>query len=198
MLVSVYLLESRALRRSNRFRRRNLAADQREFDSKKRCQHRDGVVAPQSSVFPNNVLGDAHDPTGHASIAGVFKFPSSPALGRGWMDLTGSVIAVVTEGVAVRLGMLARVKCKIRVVFLEVGLEGRVLSCSQARWRSCFSQRNHVIIHEVFFIARRVSVKFTFRHSFSVTPRHGHFLPMEVKSGQVIKSRAEWKDLSSC
>src|SRR5262249_41468668 len=132
------------------------------------------------------------------SIAGIFKFPSSPDLGCGWMNLTGSVIAIATEGIAMRLGMLAGVKCKIGVGFPQVGFEGRVLSRSKPPWRTGLSQLKHATIDQAFVIARRVSVKFTLRHFFSMAPRHRHFLPMEVKADQVIKSRAEWKHLSSC
>src|SRR5258708_30305295 len=40
-------------------------------------EHRYRVIAPQSSVAPNDVLRYAHNPAGHTRVAAVDKFPTA-------------------------------------------------------------------------------------------------------------------------
>src|SRR6266496_113074 len=116
---------------------------QREFHTKERAHHRNRVVAPQSSVAPDNVFGHAHDPTGDASVTGVFKFPPPPEFfSRRWMDLTGTVIPIAAEAAFMTIVALARVKRKIGMVLLDVGFESPVLSRAQTRRWTGFSKRN--------------------------------------------------------
>ena len=42
-----------------------------------------------------------------------------------------------------------------------------------------------MIIDKVFAVAWRVGIKFVFRDFFAVLPRHRHFLPMKVQTGQI-------------
>src|SRR6476660_6253264 len=70
----------------------------RELDTQEGAQHRDGIVAPQSSVTRNNLLGHAHNPTGDTSVTGIFKLPSSPDfLSRRRPDGSRIVVVVMTE-----------------------------------------------------------------------------------------------------
>src|SRR5207237_10117 len=80
-------------------------------DSKERAEHRNRVVAPQTSMTPDNVFRHAYDPTGHAGVAGILKFPLSPEFfSRRWMDVTGTVIPIATEAAFMTIVVLARVK----------------------------------------------------------------------------------------
>src|SRR6266566_1235233 len=111
MSVSVYLLWVRASRRRNRLGSCHFAACQREFHAKKGAQHRDGVVAPQSSMTPNDVLWHPHDPIRYAGVAGIFKFPLPPEfLSRRRMDITRSVFPIATGVAFMTIVVLARVK----------------------------------------------------------------------------------------
>src|SRR5580704_4164361 len=84
---------------------------QRELDTQKSAQHGDGIIAPQSSVTRNNVLGHAHDPTGDTGIAGEFKFPTAPEFLSCWRpNSIGLVLIVTTEFFFVTVVMLAGVK----------------------------------------------------------------------------------------
>ena len=62
---------------------------------------------------------------------------------------------------------------KNRDGFVDIGFEGPVLSRSQIRRRSGFSQRNDMIIDKIFIVAGRVGIKFAFRNFFSVLPGTG-------------------------
>src|SRR6476646_1473303 len=80
MLVPVQLLQIGGLWSGPRLGNSHHAAcAKREFHSKERAKHRHRVVAPQSSVTPDNVFGHAHDPTRDAGIAGIFKLPLPPS-----------------------------------------------------------------------------------------------------------------------
>src|ERR1700720_3151558 len=71
---------------------------QRELDTQKSAQHGDGIIAPQSSVTRNNVLGHAHDPAGDPGVSGEFKFPSPPDFLSCWRpDGVGLILIITTE-----------------------------------------------------------------------------------------------------
>src|SRR4030095_5918439 len=85
------------------------ARAQREFHAKERPQHRNRIVAPQSSVTPDNVFGHAHDPTGDAGITGVNKFPLPPEFfSCRWMNVAGTVFPIATEAAFMTIIALAR------------------------------------------------------------------------------------------
>src|SRR5215472_10197104 len=44
----------------------------------KSTEHRNGIVAPQSAVTPNDLLRHSYDPAGHMGISTVDKLPSTP------------------------------------------------------------------------------------------------------------------------
>ena len=134
----------------------SFARPQRELDTQKSAQHGDGIVAPQSSVTRNNVLGHAHDPTGDAGIAGIFKFPSSPDfLSCRWPEGIGIVLVVATEFFFVTVVMLAGVKCIIGVVIFHIGFKSPVMSFFQTASRNLLDAevaatvRHHVALSVV-------------------------------------------------
>src|SRR6476660_10586233 len=112
MLVPVQLLQIGGLWSGPRLgNSHNAAWAKREFHSKERAKHRHRVVAPQSSVTPDNVFGHAHDPTGDSSVTGVFKFPPPPEFfSRRWLNSTWAVLPVGTEILFMAIVVLARVK----------------------------------------------------------------------------------------
>src|SRR6476646_4660875 len=112
MLVPVQLLQIGGLWSGPRLGNSHHAAcAKREFHSKERAKHGDRVVAPQSSVTPDNVFGHAHDPTRDSSVTGVFTLPLPPKFFSGrWMDLTGAVFPTAAEILFVTVVMFARVK----------------------------------------------------------------------------------------
>src|SRR6188472_3659963 len=55
-----------------------------------------------------------------------------------------------------------------------------------------------MIVDKVFAVAGRVGIKFVFRDFFSLTPRHWHFLPMKMQTGQIDDALPDWEELSSC
>src|SRR5205823_12208294 len=172
---------------------------QRKFHAKERAEHRNRVVAPQTSMTPDNVFRHAYDPTGHAGVAGILKFPLSPEFfSRRWMDVTGTVIPIATEAAFMTIVVLARVKGKIGMVLLDIGFECPVLSRSQTRGRAAFSKRNNLVLDEVLIVAGRMGIKFVFRDLFAVVPGHRPLLPMELKPAPTDTSGPFGKDLSSC
>src|SRR5439155_23758763 len=121
----------RASMGGNRLGSSHSAPCQREFDAKKGAQHCNGVVAPQSSMTPNNVLGHADDPTRYAGVAGINKFPPSPEfLSCRRLDRTGIVVGIATGAFLVTVVTVAGVKCIVWMVLFEIGFECSVLICS--------------------------------------------------------------------
>ena len=112
MLVPVQLLQIGGLWSGPRLgNSHNAAWAKREFHSKERAKHSHRVVAPQSSVTPDNVFGHAHDPTRDAGIAGIFKLPLPPKFFSGrWMDSTWAVLPTAAEILFMAIVVLARVK----------------------------------------------------------------------------------------
>src|SRR5215471_9241294 len=93
-------------------------------------EHRYRIVAPQSSVAPDDVFRHAHDPAGDTGIAGVDKLPSAPVfLPRGRPGLIRIVIRTMTKLFFVTVVFLARQKSSTLHVLSGVGFERPVLGC---------------------------------------------------------------------
>src|SRR5262249_32739268 len=109
-----------------------LAFDQWKLDAEQSHQHGDGVVAPESAMSPDNVLGYTYDPTRDTGVAGIAKLPLPPILVAGRRaKRTGRVVAVATETFFVSVVVLARVKLKIGMIFPHVGFKGAILGRTQ-------------------------------------------------------------------
>src|SRR5262249_23021161 len=78
-LVLVQFLGVRGVGDARPLRRdRSTFCVQRKMHTVKRAKHRNGVVAPQSSMTPNNLLRHTYYPAGHMGIATVDKLPATP------------------------------------------------------------------------------------------------------------------------
>ena len=94
----------------------------------KSAEHRYRVIAPQSSVTPNNLLGYAHDPAGHTRITGIHKLPTLPVfVSCGRARLIRIVIWTGTEWFFVTIILFAGEKGSAAHVLSNIGFEGPVL-----------------------------------------------------------------------
>src|ERR1700751_1169992 len=89
----------RSLGNTNRLRRsRSTFRVQGKMHTVKSAEHRYRVIAPQSSVTPNDFLRYAHDPAWHTCIAAVNKLPTLPVfVSRGRPRVIRIVIWTATE-----------------------------------------------------------------------------------------------------
>src|SRR6266436_8398016 len=77
--VLVQFLSVWGLGKTNRLRRSGYTFRiQGKMHTVKGAEHRYRVIAPQSSVTPNDVLRYTYDPARHTCIAAVDKFPTAP------------------------------------------------------------------------------------------------------------------------
>src|SRR6267378_2532756 len=91
-------------------------------------EHRYRVIAPQSSVAPNDILRYAHDPAGHTRIAAVDKFPTAPVfISSRRARLVWIVIWTPTELFFVTIILFAGEKGSAAHVLSNIGFEGPVL-----------------------------------------------------------------------
>lgn len=127
------LVQSLCIRRfgnANRLRRSRFTFRiQGKMHSVKSGEHRHRVIAPQSSVAPNNFLWHTDDPAGNVGIAGVDKLPALPVfLSSGRARLTWSVIWTVTKLFFMTIVPFAGEKSTAAHVLPKIGFEGSVLS----------------------------------------------------------------------
>src|SRR4030095_11654913 len=95
----------------------------------KSAKHRYRVIAPQSSVTPNDLLWYAYDPAGHTCITSVDKLPTAPVFVSCWRTrLIRIVIWTATELLFVTIVLLAGEKGSAQHVLSNIGFEGPVLS----------------------------------------------------------------------
>src|SRR4030095_11439898 len=91
-------------------------------------EHRYRVIAPQSSVTPNDFLRYAHDPAGHTRIAAVNKLPTAPVfVSCGRACLIWIVVRTPTELFFVTIILFAGEKGSAVHVSSNIGFEGSVL-----------------------------------------------------------------------
>ncbi len=94
----------------------------------KSAEHRYRVIAPQSSVTPNDLLRYAHYPAGHTRIAAVDKLPTLPVfVSCGRTRLIWIVIRTATELFFVTIILFAGEKGSAAHVLSNIGFEGPVL-----------------------------------------------------------------------
>src|SRR5262249_39108145 len=92
--------------------------------------------------------------------------------------------------------MFAGVKAEVRVIGCYIGLESPVFMSLQAWWGCRLTERNYVIINQIFIIARCMRVKFTLRYFLSVAARHRHPVPVGAKIDHIKKAGTNRKELS--
>src|SRR4029453_8027451 len=92
-------------------------------------EHRHRVIAPQSTVTPNDFLRYAYDPAGDACIASVHKLPTLPVfVSCGRACLTWIVIGTMTELFFMTIVLLAGEKGAAAHILADVSFESPVLS----------------------------------------------------------------------
>src|SRR5215467_9578922 len=97
----------------------------------KSAEHGYRIIAPQSTVAPNDVFRYAHDPAGHTSITGIDKLPALPVfVSGGRTRLPGIVIGTATKLFFVTVVLLAGKKSPTVHVLANVGFKGPVLICA--------------------------------------------------------------------
>src|SRR4029077_11407452 len=94
----------------------------------KSAKHCYRVIAPQSSVTPDDFLRYAHDPAGHTRIAAVDKLPTTPVfISCGRARLIRIVIWTGTEWFFVTIVLFAGEKGSAAHVLSNIGFESPVL-----------------------------------------------------------------------
>ena len=156
---------------------------QRELNAEKSTHHRNGVVAPQSAVAPDNLFRHAYDPAGYTVVSGKDKLPSSPNFVSGsWADFIRVIVSVVAETILVAVVMLTCVEGVVWVIFSNIGFERSIVRGFQTGWWSGFSQWNDMIIDQVLIVAGCMGVEFAFRNFLSVAAGYRHLIPMGAKA----------------
>src|SRR5215831_14651395 len=109
-------------------RDRSALCIQREMHAIKSAEHGYRVIAPQSAVTPNDLLGYAYNPARHMGIAAVDKLPALPVFISSWRArLIRVVIRAATELFFVTIVLFAGEKGSAAHVLPYIGLEGPVL-----------------------------------------------------------------------
>jgi len=127
--VLVQFLSVRGLGKTNRLRRSGYTfCIQGKMYTVKSAEHRYRVIAPQSSVTPNDLLWYTHDPAGNTCIAAVDKLPTAPVfVSCGRTCLTGIVFRTLTELFFVTIVLFAGEKGSAVHVLSNIGFESPVL-----------------------------------------------------------------------
>src|SRR4029077_165233 len=126
--VLVQFLSVWGLGNTNRLRRSgHTFCVQGKMHTVKGAEHRYRVIAPQSSVTPNDVLWYAHDPAGHTCIASVDKLPTAPVfVSCRRARLIRIVLWTAAELFFVPIVLFAGEKDSAAHVLPNIGLEGPV------------------------------------------------------------------------
>src|SRR5947207_10047616 len=104
----------------------------------KSAEHRYRVIAPQSSVTPNDLLRHSYDPAGHTSVAAVDKLPTLPVfVSCGTARHIGIILWTRTELFFVAIVLFAGEKGSGAHVSSNVGFEGQVLIRPACRRPRC-------------------------------------------------------------
>src|SRR5215831_16748015 len=94
----------------------------------KSTKHRNGIVAPQSAVTPDDVLRHSYYPTRHMRISTVNKLPATPVLvASARTGLIRIVIWTATELLFVAVVHFAGEKRSVVHVLTYISFEGPVL-----------------------------------------------------------------------
>src|SRR6266496_175746 len=92
------------------------------------AEHRHRVIAPQSTVTPNDLLWYAYNPAGHTRVASVDKLPTAPVfVSSGRARIIRIVIWTATELFFVTIVLFAGEKGPAAHVLPNIGFEGPVL-----------------------------------------------------------------------
>src|SRR5207253_9001001 len=109
-------------------RSRSTFCIQEKMHTVKSAEHRYRVIAPQSSVTPNDLLRYAYNPTRHTRIASVDKLPTLPVfVSCGRARLIRIVIGTATELFFVTIILFAGEKGSAADVSPNIGFESPVL-----------------------------------------------------------------------
>src|SRR5262245_31191031 len=93
----------------------------------KSAKHRNGVVAPQPAVTPNDLLRHPDDPTGNTGVATINKLPALPVFIAGCRaHLTRIVIRAATELLFMTVIFFAGKKGSTADILPHVGFESPV------------------------------------------------------------------------
>ena len=115
--------------------------------AKKSTQHGDGVVAPESAVTPNDILGHPNNPAWYTGITRINELPPSPKFFPSrWPVFIGIIAAISAETVFVAIVTFAGIKDLVLNVLPDIGFECSVLLGSEIGWRSGFSKRHDMVV----------------------------------------------------
>ena len=105
-------------------------------------------------MTPDDFFRNAYYPKRYTSIPSVDELPSSPyLLPCSGTHFIGVILTVAAELVLMSIIVLARIKAIVRVVLQKIRFERPVLGGPQTGWRRGFSERNNMVIDQIWIVA---------------------------------------------